>query len=198
MKGKERELSSFATAAKIRRQLAGAAEKEGTGKIKTPSWLAAIVLGFPQEVLERTGILAVSDQSEETVTLICSTDKWEILQSAFDWSFKEEKPRYKILASLYKALYTLGQASVTSGTDVKRALKPHFGLIKLGSSHFPPLTGLVEFIEQGGQLTDLDQENLAEVARTIFDTLEHAGAPQVSVFKQKNWLPEGMFISPGS
>lgn len=184
----------FEQAAKVRRELSKMAETIGVVEMNIPTWLAAILSGFRKEILEKTGILMVPSRND--IKIVVSQDKYSILREAFSWAGEDEKSQNKVLSDLYIALFRVIQASATSGVNVDKIVKPHRNLIRISADNFPPFEGLVEFLEEGGKLTDIDQQNLTGVVSAIFYHLEEANHPKVLEWKTKGLTPDKIFTIP--
>jgi len=192
------ERGSFARAAEARRAILKEAEAVETGEIEVSASLGAIISGFPQDVLQKTGILILPlDDGGETVQITASKDRLEILKRAFDQtSCKGEGGQDEIKSQIYKVLYRVIQASATPGVEPSEAIGDSNLVLRFADHYFPPLRGLVEYLEERGQLTDVDQEQIVGLASGIFSDLEERGSSQITTLKAQGYSPKNMFAVP--
>ncbi len=184
----------FEKAEDFRSQLIDETKLQGRAEVMIPPFLAAIILRFPQKILKKSGILMIPKKGETKI--VVSEDRYYLLEQAFAWANEDEEIQSKVLANLYYSLFQLGQASMTSGVDTALILRPHRALIELHAEQFPPLKGLMEFVEGGSTLTDVDKENLAGVANYIFVKLKAANYSQIEIWEGRGLTPENMFLFP--
>jgi len=189
-----KEQTPFGKAAKVSGQLKDSVEATGTGEVEVPAWLAAIILGFPQEILERVGVLAISEGKQ--TALVVSQERQVVVQEALAWAYQGEDSQNHILSLIYKALHRIAQASVTSGIEPSQVLGEGEQVLVFAQHRFPLLEGLAEYLVEGGKLSQLDQESLAGVAAGIFFKLKNAGFPEVWIWEQDGRVPGNFFATP--
>lgn len=190
----EAKLTPFEQAQKVREKIKRGVETTGQIEITVPPWLTAILIGFPSQFLKETGILLVS--KKEGTRIVVSQERYSLIEEAFAWVKEDEASQNRVLADLYVALFNVGQASLTSGVETAQILKPNRELINSCANQFLPLEGLAEYVEGGGELTDLDLENLSGTLAFIFGRLKVAGHPRVQVWEGKGMVPENLFVTP--
>lgn len=184
----------FERAGEVGKKLKKGIEIADHVEMSVPTWLAAILIRFPKQTLAETGILVVPKR--DGMKIVVSKDRQFLLERAFVWASEDKKSQDKVLVGLYRALFYLGQASMTPGVTTAQIIRPHRALIELHAEQFPPLRNLGEYVDGGGELTDLDKENLAGITSYIFNRLKVAGHPKVQIWEGRGLTPDNMFVSP--
>ena len=121
MKQERVKKSLMGVASGVREELRGAGEMRVTEGVVVTSRVAALVLSFPAELLERVGVLSVPKGGGE-VEVVVSRERAEFVKRALGWCMEDEVAQRPVLEKLYEAIYVLVQAHVAE-VDVREVLR---------------------------------------------------------------------------
>lgn len=182
----------FEEAAELGERLRKMAEETGEAEVTAPSWLAALI-SFSKEDLEERGMAMITEDGQTRI--VVSEKGLPLIKSVLIWMSKSEKEQRAIKATLYPSLFRIIQASRTPAVKLTQVVQSERKLLALKDS-IPSLGEIIDYLMEGGELTDKDKDELTGIASSIFSELRDTGDFHVEKWERDAMSPEFLSVIP--